>query len=103
LGYATSADQLRRVLAEIKKTMLAHAGLDAGTVKTRLIRFGDAALELEVFAYVPTSDETAFLDVQEELLLGIMDIVEANGAAIAVPSNTGPAGNFALSAKIRDP
>jgi MscS family membrane protein len=103
LEYATKADQLRHVLADIKKTMLEHAKLDAGTVKTRLIRFGDAALELEVFAYVPTSDEAAFLDVQQELLLRIMDIVEASGATIAVPAKAAPvAGNFALGASRRD-
>ena len=82
LGYGTTADQLRQVLAEIRKMMLEQAKLEPASVRTRLIRFGNASLELEAFAYVPTRDEGAFLDIQEELLLRIMDIVEASGAAL---------------------
>jgi MscS family membrane protein len=79
LAYETTADQLRHVLAEIRKMMLAQAKLEPETVTTRLIRFGGASLELEAFAYVATRDEGVFLDTQEELLLRIMDIVEASG------------------------
>jgi MscS family membrane protein len=86
LGYETTADQLRHVLAEVGKMMLAHARLEPKTVRTRLIRFGDASIELEVFAYVPTRDESVFLELQEELLLRIMDIVEASGAAFSLPT-----------------
>ena len=79
LGHETTADQVRQVLAEIRKMMLEQAKLEPETVKTRLIRFGDASLELEAFAYVSTRDQGVFLDIQEELLLRIMDIVEASG------------------------
>jgi len=79
LGIETTADQLRQVLAEIRKMMLEEAKLEPATVSIRLIRFGAASLELEAFAYVPTRDEDAFLALQEELLLRIMDIVEASG------------------------
>ena len=60
------------------------------SIATRLIRFGDASLELQVFAYVPTRDEAAFLDIQQELLLRIMDIVEASGVAVFVPPRSAP-------------
>jgi MscS family membrane protein len=78
LGLETTADQVRQVLAEIRTMMQEHAKLDAATVKIRLIRIGDASLELEAFAYAPTRDQSEFLDTQEELLLRIMDIVEAS-------------------------
>jgi MscS family membrane protein len=88
LGYESTADQVRHVLAQIRKTLLEHAKLDPATVSTRLIRFGDASLELEAFAYVPTLDEGAFLEIQEELLLRIMEIVEASKAAAEQRSAT---------------
>ncbi|HWV90734.1 MAG TPA: mechanosensitive ion channel family protein, partial [Burkholderiales bacterium] len=88
LGYESTADQVRHVLAQIRKTLLEHAKLDPATVRTRLIRFGDASLELEAFAYVPTLDEGAFLEIQEELLLRIMEIVEASKAAAEQRSAT---------------
>jgi len=86
LGYETTADQLRHVLVEMGKMMLEHAKLEPATVTTRFVRFGDAFLELQALAYVPTRDEGVFLEIQEELLLRIMDIVEASGAAFSLPS-----------------
>jgi MscS family membrane protein len=77
--------------------------LESATIRTRLIRFGDASLELEAFAYVLTDDAEDFLDIQEELLLRIMDIIEASGTAVALPSVTAPVPkNFALDARARD-
>ncbi len=103
LGYETTADQLRHVLTEIRKMMLEEARLEPTTVRTRLIRFGDASLELEAFAYVPTRDEGVFLEIQEELLLRIMDIVEASGAAVSLPTQAAPVPrNFALNTRTRD-
>ncbi|HKQ25783.1 MAG TPA: mechanosensitive ion channel family protein [Burkholderiales bacterium] len=103
LGYETTADQVRHVLAEIRKMMLEHGKLEPATVTTRLIRFGDASLELQAFAYVPSRDEGVFLDIQEELLLRIMDIVEASGAAFSVPTKAAPVPtSFALKTPTRD-
>jgi MscS family membrane protein len=103
LGYETTADQLRHVLTAIRRMMLEEARLEPTTVRTRLIRFGDASLELEAFAYVPTRDEDVFVEIQEELLLRIMDIVEASGAAFSLPieAATVPR-NFALNTRTRD-
>jgi MscS family membrane protein len=98
LGYETTAEQLRRVLAEIGKMMLEDAKLDPATVRVRLVRFGDDSLELDAFAYVPTREEAVFLGIQEELLLRIVDVVEASGAAFSLPTVAAPAtGNFALN------
>jgi MscS family membrane protein len=97
LRYETTAEQLRHVLAEIEKMMAEQAKLESATIRTRLIRFGDASLELEAFAYVLTADGEVFLDIQEALLLRIMDIIEASGTAVALPSETAPVRkNFAL-------
>ncbi len=90
LRYETTADQLRHVLAEIRKMMSEQVKLESATIRTRLIRFGDASLELEAFAYVLTDDADVFLEIQEELLLRIIDIVEASGTAVALPSGTAP-------------
>jgi MscS family membrane protein len=100
LGYETTAGQVRQVLTEIREMMLAETKLDAATVKTRLIRFGDASLVLEAFAYVPTLDEAAFLDLQEELLLRMMDIVETSGATLSLPTEAPQ--SFALRSGARE-
>jgi MscS family membrane protein len=103
LRYETTADQLRHVLAEIRKMMSEQVKLESATIRTRLIRFGDASLELEAFAYVLTRDAEVFLEIQEELLLRIIDIVEASGTAVALPSGTAPvAKSLPLDTRARD-
>jgi MscS family membrane protein len=102
LRYETTADQLRHVLAETRKMMSEQVKLESATIRTRLIRFGDASLELEAFAYVLTHDAEVFLEIQEELLLRIIDIIEASGTAVALPSGTPPVPkNFALDGRAR--
>ena len=51
----------------------------------RLVDFGLRAIELELFAYVLTSEILKFLAVREELLLQIAGIVEATGSGFARP------------------
>ena len=65
LRYDTMADQLRHILAEIGKMMSEQGKLETATIRTRLIRFGDASLELEAAAYALTDDGDVFLDIQE--------------------------------------
>jgi MscS family membrane protein len=54
----------------------------------RFIRLGTFALDIDIFAYASAHDWSNFLEIQEELLFGIMDIVEKAGARIAFPSQT---------------
>jgi MscS family membrane protein len=82
LGRQTSADQLRDVLAQIRRQLDAHPAVDSASARTRLIRVGGYSLDLEIFAYVRETDQAAFLAIQEELLLGIMDIIETVGTSV---------------------
>jgi MscS family membrane protein len=86
LRYETSADQLRHVLAEIRKLLQEHPRVESSSARVRFIRFGGSSLDLEIFAYVLLADYAAFLEVQEELLLRIMDIIEGAGTGVALPS-----------------
>ena len=65
-----------------------HLKVDSATARARLVRFGSASLDLEVFAYVLLTDNAAFLEVQEEILLRIMDIIGSAGTSIALPPQT---------------
>ena len=85
LRYDTTAEQLRRVLTNIRELMSEHPKLEPSSIRTRLIRFGEYSLDLETFAYVETRDWQAFLEIQEDLLLRILDIIEASGTSTALP------------------
>jgi MscS family membrane protein len=90
LRYETTADQLRYILAEIRKMVYEHSKVESpsASARTRFIGFGNSSLDVEVFAYVLETEFEPFLHIQEDLLLRIMDIVEASGSGFALPSQT---------------
>ena len=88
LRYETTADQLRYILAEIRKMLYEHSKVESPSARIRFIGFGNSSLDLEVFAYVLETEYEPFLHIQEDLLLRIMDIVEASGSGFAFPSQT---------------
>lgn len=88
LRYETTAEQLRYVLAEIRQMLYAHPMVETASARIRFVRFGGSSLDLEIFAYVKTSDFTTFLEIQEDILLRMMDIIETSGTAVAFPSST---------------
>jgi MscS family membrane protein len=88
LRYETGPEQLRYVLAEIRRLLYGHPMVDTQSAGIRFIRFGASSLELEVSAQVLTSNPDRFLEVQEDLLFRIMDVIETGGTRIALPSST---------------
>lgn len=88
LRYETTADQLRYIIAEVRKMLYEHSKVESATARIRLIGFGNSSLDLEVFAYVMETEYESFLHIQEDLLLRIMDIIEASGSGLALPSQT---------------
>ena len=86
LRQETSLHQLRHVLAEIRKLLHGHPKVETSSARVRLTGLKDSFFELEVFAYVLESVFEAFLEVQEDLLLRMVDIVEASGTGLALPS-----------------
>jgi MscS family membrane protein len=88
LHYQTTAVQLRSFSAGVRTLLSEHNNVDLASVRVRFIRFGASSADVEIFAYVFASDWNNFLEIQEELLYGIMDMVQKVGAAIALPSQT---------------
>ena len=88
LRYETSADQLRFVIAGIRRMLYEHPKVETVTARVRFIGFRDSAVELEVFAYVLETEYVVFLAIQEDLLLRFMNLVEESGTAFAFPSQT---------------
>jgi MscS family membrane protein len=88
LRYETSPDQLRYVLAQIRRLLYEHSKVETSGARIRFIGFDQSALSLELFCYVLTRDYGEFLAVREDLLLRIMEVVNASGTRLAVPSNT---------------
>lgn len=88
LRYETSADQLRFVIAGIRKMLYEHSKVETGGARVRFTGFKDSGLELELQAYILETDYVTFLAVQEDLLLRCMTLVEESGTSFAFPSQT---------------
>jgi MscS family membrane protein len=88
LRYETTPEQMRVVLAAMREMLLAHPRVDKDPARVRAIGFGQSSLDLEIFAYVKTSDWNDYLAVQEDLVLRIMKIVDDAGTSFAFPSRT---------------
>ncbi len=88
LRYETAPHQLRSAMDGISDLLSEHASVDSATVRVRFVRFGASSLDVDIFAYVFGHDWNNYLKIQEELLLGIMNIVQKAGTDIAFPSQT---------------
>jgi MscS family membrane protein len=88
LRYGTTVDQMRAVIDAVRALLLKNANTDSDSVQVRFFRLGSFSLDIEIVAYVFAGDWGAFLTIQQDLLLQIMEVIERAGTAIAFPSQT---------------
>ncbi|MGB8933132.1 MAG: mechanosensitive ion channel family protein, partial [Anaeromyxobacteraceae bacterium] len=88
LSYGTSAEQLRRVLADVEGALRVHPKIWPETVSVRLTDLKDSTLNVEVMAWFQTTDWNEFTAIRQELLLRFMEIVEQAGTGFAFPTQT---------------
>jgi MscS family membrane protein len=84
--YGSTTSQLRQILTGVRELIEKHPGVETASARIRLVGFGEQAIELELFAYVLTTDWVEFLTVREELLLQIAAIIEESGTEFAQPN-----------------
>jgi MscS family membrane protein len=88
LSYASTAGQVRRVLAEVEGALRAHPKIWPDTVLVRLADLKDSTLDVEVMAWFQTTDWNEFTAIRQELLLRFLEIVEQAGTTLAFPTQT---------------
>ncbi|MGH9502256.1 MAG: mechanosensitive ion channel family protein [Terriglobales bacterium] len=88
LRYETSPDQMRYVLVQIRRLLYEHTKVETAGARIRFVGFDESSLGLEIFCYILTKDFGEFVTIREDLLLRIMDMVDAAGTGFAFPSQT---------------
>jgi MscS family membrane protein len=88
IRYETTGDQLRYLLAEVRRMLYQHPKVESESASIRFANLDTSALRLEISSYVLTLDSSEFIAIREDLLLRITDIVEKSGTSIAFPSQT---------------
>jgi len=88
LRYDLSPDHLRYVLSQIREVLAKNPKVEASTSRVRILRFGDYAVEVEVYAYILERDYGNYLATQEALILDVLDTLDRTGGTLALPSQT---------------
>jgi MscS family membrane protein len=88
LRYETTMDQLRYVLAELRKLLLAHPMVTEAPARVRFVDFGDYSLNVEIFAYLRCQDQNTNLAIREDILFRVTGIVREAGTDFAFPTQT---------------
>jgi MscS family membrane protein len=88
LRYDTTVDQLRCTLADVRRVLYSHPLVETDSARARFNGFAASALEIEMFFYVITPHYGDYAAAKEDVLLRVMETVEANGVRFAFPSQT---------------
>jgi MscS family membrane protein len=76
LAYGTTESQVRQVLGGIDAVLRAHPLVWPDVVVARLANLGATTIDIEIMCWFETSDFEAFRSARQEVLLGIMRVVE---------------------------
>ncbi len=85
LSRATTPDQVREMMDAVTTILQDHSKVDASGVPLRFTKISDQSFDLEIFAYVLTTDGNEFLKVQTELLLKFLEAASDRNVSFAVP------------------
>jgi MscS family membrane protein len=81
----TSAYQIRALMQAIEELLRHDPKVEASELPVRFVAITPQSFNLEIFAYILTSDGSEFLRRQTSLLLQILDLAEKAGVRFAVP------------------
>jgi MscS family membrane protein len=88
LTYATTESQLRAIITEFDELLAQTPKIWPDGRAVRFKELGESALLIEVGCMFNTTDVDGFSIVKQDLLLGLMKIVEQNEATFAMPTRT---------------
>ncbi len=86
--YDTTRPQLESLMADIETMLKEYPHAHEDSIIVRLSGFGDSSIDLLISCYLNVVDLPAFLGMQNELHLNIMDIMEKNKTSFAFPSTS---------------
>jgi MscS family membrane protein len=88
LRYETTVDQLRFVLAELRRMLHAHPRINSKTVRVRFWGYGMSEIKVNVRVYATTREWNDFFAIREDVYFRIFEIVKQAGTDFALQSQT---------------
>ena len=89
LQYDTTIDQLKKIRDKIEDYINNHEDFNTSIgVSVRVDKFADSSIDMYVRCFTKTNRWSEYLKVKERLALSIKEIVEAQKASFAFPSQS---------------
>jgi MscS family membrane protein len=88
LRYDTSREKMQTIMDEIDQMARENQGVLKETVRIRFTEFSENSMIIKARIYIDTSDFSTYLQVVTDLNMGIMKIVQDNGAHFAQGAKT---------------
>ncbi|MBC8068600.1 MAG: mechanosensitive ion channel family protein, partial [Deltaproteobacteria bacterium] len=85
LGLDSKVEAVRALVLAIEAVLRAHPRVWSDNMTVAVLGFGEWSLDVEVVAWFQVDDVDDFPGVRQEVLLQILEAVEASGCALAVP------------------
>jgi MscS family membrane protein len=86
LTQETTPAQIRQLLDAITRLLESNPKVDSGSRSVWFTAVGAFSLDFDISAYILTPDDDEFSRVQQELLLRILEVIEATGTHLALPT-----------------
>jgi MscS family membrane protein len=83
LSHACSLAQLQLVIAKVREILYSHPRIELETARFRTSGLTAAGVQVDLFAYVLTTDGNEFNGIQEDILFRIIKVMEEAGVAWA--------------------
>ncbi len=86
LRYETTPQQLSKIITDIEKLLNQHARVADEPNIARFVGFGTYSLEINVLAFVLTTDYLEYMEIAEELNMRILEIIDSAGVKLTNPA-----------------
>lgn len=88
LRYDTKAEQLEKVLAGFRAALRRQPKLFEGNCVVQLAKLGHAGQEVDITAWMATSDWNEFQAIRQQVLMDFIAVLDEAGTTLAFPTTT---------------
>lgn len=80
---------VEKIVGDIKAMLQKHEEIDQKqTLIVNLLQFGPSSVDIMIYTFTKTTNWIRFHEVKQDVLMKIADVIEANGAEMAFPTQT---------------
>jgi MscS family membrane protein len=83
------ADKVKHIVADVEKMLRSHEAIDTNnTLMVNFNAFASSSLDFFIYCFTKTTDWAEFHQIKQDVLMKILDIIEAHSAECAYPTST---------------